>query len=370
LQAAESYAGGRGWNAAAALLVAALVALRRRWAVQSVLAAAAVIAVWSLRPHDNAVFVCFVPLIVMTASSAVFETVRRALAALLVAETALVIFLRSDPRLATPGTLLFDSAFIALPWLAALMLRRRRDQALALADHLKRVHRERADRERAVLIEERARIARELHDIVAHAVSVMVVNVGAARMQLDLDPQRSREPLLRAEQTGRQALAELRRLLGVLRTGPDDDDAAAVTPQPDLTDLQRLAEQWQTSGVSVGLRRSGDVSTLDPGLQVSAFRIVQEALTNAVKHGPATRVEVDLRRTADRLVIEVHDDGTGRRTGLGLPTSGHGLIGMQERAAIFGGHVSAGPASPGGWQVRAELPAPAAEPSAATPDPA
>lgn len=359
LQANVSYEGGRAVNAALVAATAALVVFRRRAPLAA--AVGSVLVVCLSRPffaHDSSVLEGFVPLIVLTAGVAAYDTRRRAITALVVAEVGLALFLRSDSRIGSVGAFLFDAAFIALPWLAVLLLHRRSEQARFLTADLDRVRREAEERERAILADERARIARELHDVVAHSVSVMVVNVGAARMHLDQDSSRSREPLLRAEEAGRQALTELRRLLGVLReAAPVDEAIPAAAPQPTLRDLDRLAAQWRASGVDVRVMSSGDVHDVSPALELSAYRIVQEAITNAVKHGEATQVDVSLRHSSDTLDLVVTDNGTAT-SGLGLPASGHGLIGIRERVALFGGQVEAGPKSGGGWRLVAHLPLP------------
>jgi signal transduction histidine kinase len=212
-----------------------------------------------------------------------------------------------------------------------------------------------------VAAEERVRIARELHDIVAHSVSVMVVQIGAARMQLETAPRRAEEPLLAAEEVGRQALGDLRRLLGVLRAGdavvggPGTEPHA---PQPGLAALDALLAQTRAAGLPVALQVDGDPVELPAVLDLTAYRIVQEALTNSLKHSDAGEVSVRLSYGQSSLVIDVLDDGTGPAADDG---TGHGLVGIRERVAVFGGTAATGPAAGGGWHVRAELPMPAAD---------
>src|SRR5207249_2705156 len=183
--------------------------------------------------------------------------------------------------------------------------------------------------------EERAGIARELHDIVAHSVSVMVVQAGAERRVLDQRQASTREVLLSIEQTGRQALAEMRRLLGMLRK---DDEELALAPQPSMAHMELLVEQIRDAGMPVELRVEGEPVPLPPGVDLSAYRIVQEALTNALKHAGPARATVTVRYEEHELKLEIADSGRGHADGSG---GGHGLIGMRERVALYGGEMDA-----------------------------
>ncbi|HEX4903445.1 MAG TPA: sensor histidine kinase [Acidimicrobiales bacterium] len=200
--------------------------------------------------------------------------------------------------------------------------------------------------------DERVRIARELHDVVAHSVSVMVVQAAAAQRVLGREPEQAAEALGVIERTGRDALDELRRLLGVLR---EDQAGAATAPQPTAGDVAALVEQARQAGVDVALTVDGDVAQLPVGVGLTVYRVVQEALTNVVKHaGPA---HVDVRvRCGDAVEIEVSDDGRGPRLGDALPSAGQGIIGMRERVELFGGELHVGPRPGGGFRVRATLP--------------
>ena len=217
-------------------------------------------------------------------------------------------------------------------------------------------------RQREILLEQRAQIAHELHDIVAHSVSVILLQVGAARMRA-LDQPSVAEPLHAAESSGRHALAELRRLLGVLHDSPAEDrgpDHAAGEREPDppqlsIATLDRLASTVRTAGLAIDLAIVGEVRPLPPGLELSVYRIVQEALTNVLKHTQASTARVRVDYGPGAVTIDVVDDGTARTTS-GTP-AGHGLVGMRQRARVFGGTTTAGPAPGGGWHVRAELPA-------------
>ena len=218
------------------------------------------------------------------------------------------------------------------------------------------VEREREQRERAAVAEERRRIARDLHDVVAHGVGVMTVQAGAARLLLEEDPERARAPLLAVEETGRQALGELRRLLGILRA---DEPATALRPQPGLADLEDLLAQARGAGLPAELVVEGTPATLPAGVDLAAYRIVQEGLTNTRKHAGPARAQVAVRYASDALELRDQRRRTrGRHDGGG----GHGLVGMRERVALYGGQLEAGPRPEGGFSVRARLPLEAARP--------
>jgi signal transduction histidine kinase len=195
--------------------------------------------------------------------------------------------------------------------------------------------------------EEQARVARELHDIIGHSVSVMTIQATAAGDAFDSRPAQVREALGAIESTGRETLSELRRLLGGIR--PDN---AGFAPAPGLESLDALVERVRAAGLEVELSSARQPDALPPSIDLTAYRIVQEALTNTLKHARASRARVDVRRRNGALEIDVVDDGQGAAP----PTPGHGIIGMQERAALFGGDLSAGPAPGGGFAVRARIP--------------
>jgi len=280
---------------------------------------------------------------------------RTAIAGLVVALAGVVVVTLEDVRV--PADEAFSVALVAtLTWLAGTVLRQRSlhaDEANERAAVLERDHQD----TQAAVADERARIARELHDVVAHSVSVMTVQAGAARMLLNTDPQRAVAPLLAVEEAGRQTLAELRRLLGILRT---DEGGTGLVPQPDIDDLPRLIETFRDAGLLVELVKRGDVRPVAPGLGLAAYRIVQEALTNTLKHAGAEHVLVTMDYGADQLRIEVRDDGRQPHQAAGH--GGHGLTGMRERAAVYGGVLEAGPELSGGFAVRARLPVERATP--------
>jgi signal transduction histidine kinase len=197
--------------------------------------------------------------------------------------------------------------------------------------------------------DERARIARELHDVVAHSVSVMVVQASGVRRLLREEQHRERDALLSVEQIGRQALTEMRRMLGVMRTA---GELPSLAPQPGLQHLERLVAQVEEAGLPVTLRVEGRRPELSPGIDLSAYRIVQEGLTNALKHSKGGHAEVVVRYYESSVQLEITDDGAGAN-GDG---PGHGLVGMRERVALYGGKLDAGPRDGGGFVLRAELP--------------
>lgn len=233
-------------------------------------------------------------------------------------------------------------------------MRRRREHVAELAERAERAERERELLAHQRLQDERTRIARELHDVVAHSVSLMVIQTAGARRQLRVDPERADQALATVESTGREAMAEMRRILGVLR---EESSAGDLAPQPGIHDLGRLAES--VSDLPVQVRSEGDLTHLPSGVEMSAYRIVQEALTNVRRHaGPVQRVDVSVCRDPHALVVEVVDDGRGASAE--LLAGGFGITGMRERVAAFHGELVAGPRPGGGWRVRATFPTEAA----------
>ena len=229
-------------------------------------------------------------------------------------------------------------------WYVGRRLRIRRERAAQL-------ERERAAEARRAIAEERTRIARELHDVVAHRVSLMTVQAGAAKTVADDDPESASQAMHEVEKAGRQALDELRHLLGVLRP---EAGGEALGPQSGLADVARLVDRYRAAGLDVSLTMEGPQLDLPARVDLSAYRIVQEALTNALKHaGPGARAEVRLSTGGRHVTIEVFDNGRGATI---LPGSGHGIVGMRERALLLGGSLHVGPRPGGGFQVVARLP--------------
>ena len=239
--------------------------------------------------------------------------------------------------------------FAAAAWILGDNLRTKRAYYRELEERAERLEREREQNVRRAAAEEQARIARELHDVIAHSVSVMVVQAAAAGDVFEKQPERARGALRSIEESGRSALTELRRLLGIVRTS----EQSSREPQPGLAALVELVEQVRATGLEVELELDGELGELPAGVDLSAYRIVQEALTNTLKHSQASRARIRVSRRADELELEIEDDGAGPGEESG---DGHGLIGMQERTALLGGVLEAGPASNGGFSVRAHFP--------------
>jgi signal transduction histidine kinase len=247
--------------------------------------------------------------------------------------------------------------FVGVWWLGR-SLRLRRAYLNELEARARRLERARAADARAARTEERSRIARELHDVVAHHVSVMTVQAGAARRILERDPQAVRDALTTIEQMGRTALGEMRRLVGVLRTEAEPA-RGELSPQPGVSDVGELVDHLRETGLQVQLWIEGESRSLSPGVDLAAFRLIQEALTNTLKHaGPQARAWVRIHYTDWQLTVEVEDDGRGLAAGLGQANGsrGHGLVGMRERVALYGGDLRIGPRSGGGFEVRARFP--------------
>jgi signal transduction histidine kinase len=260
-----------------------------------------------------------------------------------------VIVVSNDPT-AAPSELVFIPVLFGIGWLVGFALRERAQQTEAAETRAREAEREREVAARLAVAEERARIARELHDIVAHSVSVMVLQVGAVRHRLPGALGQDRSALSDVERVGRTALAEMRRLLGAMRTDGDDLE---LTPQPGLGRLEPLLEEIGRAGLPVQLHVEGEPFPLPRAIDLSAYRIVQEGLTNVLKHANADSADVVVRYAPDELRIDVRDDGRGDSTSDGL---GHGLVGIRERVKLFGGEMSAGAANGGGFALSTRLP--------------
>lgn len=235
-------------------------------------------------------------------------------------------------------------------WGLGRLTRARQLRALHAQVQLAIAEREHEDQMRTILTEERTRIARELHDIVAHGVSLMVLQSGAARQTIDRDSAKAKELLTTAEGQGRQALVEMQRMLGILRRS----DTAETEEPLTIASIDQLIDGLRAAGLAVDYRVDGERRPLAPGLEMSVCRIVQESTTNVIKHAAANRVDIGIHYGNDELTLTVRDDGcAGTQPVTG---SGHGLIGMKERAALFGGSLTAAPVEDGGWSVAAHLP--------------
>ncbi|MFC6409647.1 sensor histidine kinase [Planobispora longispora] len=280
-------------------------------------------------------------------------SVRWAVAAGLAAELGLALAfgrITENPDFETWAS---TSVFVVAIWIAGIYANTRQRYLEGLEERAERAERERDQQARLAAAEERARIARELHDVVAHNVSVMIVQADGAAYAIDGDPEQARQAVRAISATGRRALAEMRRMVGVLRA--DGGETEDYAPQPGLAELDDLVARVRLSGLPVEFRVTGDPVELPEGEELTVYRIVQEALTNTIKHGgPGSAASVELEYGPRELVVRVRDDGRGaaarQRPG------GHGLVGMRERAAVFGGTVQAGPRQGGGFGVVARLP--------------
>jgi signal transduction histidine kinase len=275
--------------------------------------------------------------------------VRRAASGLAVVVAGAVTIVWNIPG-HSASQLVFVPLEFAISWVAGFAVRERAVQAEAAESRATQAERERDTVARIAVAEERTRIARELHDIVAHAVSVMVLQVGAVRHKLPAALSEDREALMGVEQAGRAALAEMRHLLDAMR---EDGEGVEFGPQPGLDRLDALLRDVGGAGLPVRLQVDGDPLELPRGIDISAYRIVQEGLTNALKHAHATQAEVALSYASDQLGIEVSDNGHGAAEGAGR---GHGLIGIHERVKLYNGEMTTTTASGGGFTLTARLP--------------
>ena len=286
------------------------------------------------------------------------------------------------------GSLIANIVIFGTAWLIGDSVRNRRILMEELKFRAETAERQREDDARQAVLDERARIAREMHDIVAHGMSVMIVQAGAARRVMEKHPDQAAEAMANIEQTGRDAMVEMRRLLGVLRDGgveadlaadraadrastgapgsstPIRREAAPLAPQPGLQAVPALVEQWTTAGLEVGYQVVGELPELPTSLDVSVYRLIQEALTNTSKHAGPAHATVTVRAATGSLDITIEDDGYGAAAVPG-PGTGHGLIGMKERVSLFGGSVTAGPGKSGGYVVHATVPLDACAPAPA-----
>lgn len=257
------------------------------------------------------------------------------------------------------GTVLvnvFTSLVTLTVWMVGRSVRLRRAYLAELRDRAERLERAREADTRAARAEERSRIARELHDVVAHHVSVMTVQAAAARRILTSNPEGAKEALAAIEEMGRTAMAEMRNIVGVLRT---DDHAAPAErgPQPGMHDLPALVEQMREAGLTTQLWVEGEPEPLPPGIDLAAYRLVQEGLTNTLRHaGPSARAWVTVRYEPGEFSVCVEDDGPGPGNGTKTGKTGHGLVGIRERVALYGGILRIGPRPGGGFEVRARFP--------------
>jgi signal transduction histidine kinase len=273
----------------------------------------------------------------------------QALAGLAFGVGVVAIVAHNDPK-AGVGNFVFVSIVFSIAWLIGFLVSRTFHEAERARERAARAEREREERALLAVSDERARIARELHDVVGHSVSVMTVQASAARRLLRPQQEKEREALLVVEKTGREAMAEMRRMVGVLRR---PEEAPALAPQPSLEQIETLVDHTREAGLPVTLRIEGDPVQLPPGVDLTAYRLVQEALTNTMKHAQASSAEVVVRYGDGDVELTISDDGVGGADG---DSGGHGLVGMRERVSVYGGELEAGPRADGGFRLRARLP--------------
>ena len=346
----DALEGPRVANSVLLVLVALPLAVRRRYPLTAVTVFGAAVAVQALLPGMAMIGLLLLgPVLIHLYSVAAYGGRRRSWAGLGVVAAAVAVHDLTDPALRADleGTswwwLVLLAAWLVGRWVAS------RRAAAELERRTRALEEDRRLAEAAVQ-QERARIARELHDVVAHSVSVVAVQAGAAQAVLGSDPDRAREPLGAIETSARDALVEMRRLLGVLRTAEEEPSLA---PQPGLADLPAIAARVTAAGLPVELSIEGEPAPLAPGVDLAALRIVQEALTNSLRHARASRARVVLVHRPDSIDLTVADDGGGGPTGR---PGGHGIVGMRERVALYGGELSVGPGESGGYVVHAVLP--------------
>jgi signal transduction histidine kinase len=298
-------------------------------------------------------FVPFLGVLLFSYSAGAYADGRRAYAGLAVMGVAVMTVTALSPGQVI-GDYIFPTAFAIVSWLSGRILRTR----TRLTEELHEATlREEEAHEHAALIaaaDERRRIAREMHDVVAHSVSVMVVQAGGARRILERDPARAIAAAEQIERTGREALAEMRRLLGVLHA--DDEEHAARAPQPTMASVGALVARAREAGLPVELHETGKRRSLPAGLDLAAFRVVQEGLTNAIKYSGRAATEVHVTWGERELVLEIADRGPGAARDHVIAEGGHGLVGMRERVRLYGGELETGPRSGGGFRIRAKLP--------------
>ena len=308
-----------------------------------------VMAVWLTQPPD--MFAAVLTIILVGYAAGRHMGVRPSTLALALGATVILTL----SIVYDPGDVFFPVTFFwVLPWVVGRTSRSQTMLTRELAEKAERAQHAREEDERRAIASERNRIARELHDVLAHNLSVMVVQASGARQVLEKDPGRAVEAAGLIERTGREALAELRHLFGPVRRG----DGVPLSGPPSIARIDELARRARDAGLSVELRVTGDPVELPGGIDLAAYRIVQEALTNTLKHSAGARARVTVSYEPGEVALSIEDDGEGAREDyeLGDTGGGHGLAGMRERAAVYGGVVQAGRARSGGFAVRARLP--------------
>jgi signal transduction histidine kinase len=350
------------------VLIAAPLVTHRKWPLPSLAVCLAALLLYA--PGRYYAYPGLV-LFAMVFGITLHGTRRQALIALISCAAAMAVAVGLQPGpVGSYVTWVESELGIAVSWIVAETLRSRRVRWAELNARAERLEREREAEARRAATEERLRIARELHDVVAHSMSVIAVQSAVGGHVMDTQPEEARQALAAIESTSRSALIEMRRLLGVLRQ--DGEPAGSLVPAPGLADLAPLIAQVGEAGLRAWIQVEGERGPVPPGVDLSAYRIIQEALTNVIKHAAATTACVKVSYEKGSVALEISDDGPGRKdgkreAGAGGPRSGavtspfsagHGIIGMRERVAVFGGEFAAGPRRSGGFRVFARLPFP------------
>jgi signal transduction histidine kinase len=349
---AETEPWRKGVGTAVALGIGAALCWRRRAAIVVGVTVSGSIALYELVVREAGT-VLIVPYLIAFYSIGAYTGTRRSLVGFGLMYAGTVLGLLADPNVRNVAeNALFVAIVAGATWAGGVATRTNRVRSAKLADLAAQLEHERDDKARLAVIAERGRIARELHDVVAHGISVIAVQAGAGRHALGSDPRRAHAAFAAIEDTARQALAEMRHMLGLLR---ERDEPTAVAPLPGLADSEKLIEQARADGLSVDVEVEGEPRPLPAGVDLAAYRILQEALTNVRKHAPGARTQVRIRYAVSGLEIEVCN---GAHSPNSLPSSasgGQGLIGMRERAALYGGEFEAGSLAEGGFSVKARL---------------
>lgn len=356
----SAFGGDRAISIPAALVFCGSLAWRRRQPLVPLALGLVVIELSNLAAPPLAEAGAFLLGVMVAIYSAGAHTEGRATIVGGVIVAAMIPFAAIEPgQTFTLADFLFFVVFFGGPFFGGRVIRRRRFRERTLEGRAVELEREGEERARAAVAAERTRIARELHDVIAHSVSVMLLQARGARRVLTANGEPASEPLQPVQKaletidrSGQQALEEMRRLLSVLRLGQEGEELS-LAPQPSLRRVGELADSVRAAGLPVELSVEGDVADLPPGVDVSAYRIVQEGLTNTLKHAGSAHARVVIRRSETELEIEVSDDGKGAVNTQG---AGHGLVGMRERVGVYGGHLEAAPRPDGGYAVSAHLP--------------
>lgn len=331
------------------------LAWRRRHPLAVIGVIAGSVMLWGLAVGPVVTFTSFLAVILAMYAVAAYGNLATAMVGAAVTALAVTVQALTDRQPGVANDWIYPLFYFGGAWLLGRAARRRDERNRTLRELSLQLERERDQRVRLAAAEERTRIARELHDVIAHGVGVMVVQAEAAEEILTTNPERAERALEQIQTSGRQALTELRHLLGVLRRDTDDQP---INPQPSIANLPTLVDQVTETGLEVKLTIQGEERPLSAGVELSVYRIVQEALTNVRKHAQATSATVEVQYGSYQVEIQVIDNGTTR--GAESPPNGHGVIGMRERVASYGGIFKAGPVADG-FSVRAVLPTEPAE---------